>query len=41
MVVSRLLFADNTLIFCDSDKEHLEALSWAFMWFEVISGLKN
>ena len=23
-----------------SNKEHLEALSWAFMWFEVISGLK-
>ena len=41
MVVSHLLCVDNTLIFCDLDKEHLEALSWAFMWFEAISGLKN
>ena len=41
MVVSHLLFVDNTFIFCDLDKEHLEALSWAFMWFEAISGLKN
>ncbi|RVW80336.1 hypothetical protein CK203_039228 [Vitis vinifera] len=39
-VVSHLLFVDDTLISCDSNKEHLEALSWMFMWFEVISGLK-
>ena len=39
-VVSHLLFVNDTLIFCDSYKEHLEALSWAFMWFEAISGLK-
>ena len=40
MVVSHLPFANNTLIFCDLDKEHLEALSWAFMWFEAIFDLK-
>ena len=39
-VVSHLLFVDDTLISCDSNKEHLEVLSWMFMWFEVISGLK-
>ena len=40
MVVSLLLFVDDTLIFCDLDKEHFEVLSWAFMWFEAISSLK-
>ena len=39
-VVSHLLFSNDTLIFSDSNKEHLEALSWSFMWFEMISGLK-
>ena len=38
--VSHLLFPNDTLIFSDSNKEHLEALSWTFMWFEAISGLK-
>ena len=27
MVVSYLLFVDDTLIFCDSNEEHLESLS--------------
>ena len=40
MVVSHLLFGDDTLVFCDASKEHVEVLSWAFMWFEAISGLK-
>ena len=31
MVASHLLFVDDTVIFCDLDKEHLEALSRAFM----------
>ena len=38
--MSHLLFADDTLIFCDTDAEQLEYLSWTFMWFEAISGLK-
>lgn len=38
--VPHLLYFDDTLIFNDSNKEQLEALSWAFMWFEAISGLK-
>ena len=40
MDVSHLLFVDNTLIFCDASKENLEYLSWVFMWFEVLLGLK-
>ena len=40
VVVSHILFVDGTLVFCDASKEHVEVLSWTFMWFEVISGLK-
>ena len=28
--VSHLLFANDTLIFCDASKENLEYLCWAF-----------
>ena len=40
VVVSHILFVDGTLVFCDASKEHVEILSWTFMWFEVISWLK-
>ncbi|RVW27606.1 hypothetical protein CK203_099119 [Vitis vinifera] len=40
MIVSHLLFADDTLIFCDAEADQLRYLSWTFMWFEAISGLK-
>lgn len=40
MEVLHLLFANDTLILCDANKEHMECLSYAFMWFEAISGLK-
>lgn len=39
-VVLHPLFANNTLIFNDSNKEYFKALSWTFMWFEEIFGLK-
>ncbi|RVW96916.1 hypothetical protein CK203_032320 [Vitis vinifera] len=41
MEVSHFLFANDTLIFCDSNIQHLEYLSWAFTWLEAISGLKT
>ena len=40
LIVSHLLFADDTLIFCDVDAEQLQYLNWTFMWFEAILGLK-
>ena len=38
--MSHLLFANDTLVFYDASKEHVEVLSWAFMWFEIVFGLK-
>ena len=38
--ISHLLFVEETLILCDASKENLEYMSWIFMWFEAMSGLK-
>lgn len=35
-----LLLFDDTLIFCNTNSENLRYLSWVFLWFEAISGLK-
>ena len=40
MEVFHLLFANDTLILCDANKENIEYLNWVFMWFEAISRLK-
>ena len=39
LAISHLLYADDTLIFCEDDLEQLK-LSWILMWFEAMSGLK-
>ena len=39
-MVSHLIFADDTIIFCETRKEQLSALSWILAWFEVSSGLR-
>ena len=40
LVISHLLYADDTLIFFQANIEQLKYLSWILMWFEALSGLK-
>ena len=39
-LVSHLLFADDTLVFCDASQDPMAYLSWLLIWFEAISGLR-
>ena len=38
--ISDLLYADDTLLFCEADIDQLKFISWILMWFEAMSGLK-
>ena len=38
--ISHLLFADDTVVFCEAKKEHITHLSWILFWFEAASGLR-
>jgi len=41
MLVSHLLFADDTLIFCEPNAEQFRDLRCLLLCFEAVSGLKN
>ena len=40
LVISHLLYADDTIIFYEANSEQLMCLRWTLMWFEAFSGLK-
>jgi hypothetical protein len=40
LMISNLLFADDTLIFCDADLEQIGYLKCTLLCFEAVSGLK-
>ena len=40
ILISHLLFVDDTLVFCEESQDQLTYLSWLLMWFESCSGLK-
>ena len=40
MQISHLLFADDTLVFCEESLDQMTYLSWLLMWFEACLGLR-
>ncbi|RVW27814.1 putative mitochondrial protein [Vitis vinifera] len=38
--ITHLLFANDTLVFCEATTEQMSSLCWILMWFKAISGLK-
>ena len=40
MTLSHLLFADDTLVFCNDYEDQMVSLRWILLYFEALSGLK-
>ena len=39
MLVTHLLFADDTLVFCYSSRDQMMYLKWILLLFEALSGM--
>ena len=40
LIISLLLYANDTILFCDAKPEQLMYLGWILMWFEAFFGLR-
>ena len=40
LILSHLLYIDDTLLFCKASQDQLAHLGWILMWFKTLSGLK-
>ena len=40
LTVSHLLYADDTILFCEPKQDQMAYLNWLLMWFDSILGLK-
>ena len=40
MSIFHFLYADDTLLFCEANKDQLKFMSWILMWFEVLSSMR-
>ena len=40
ILISHLLFANDTLMFCEASQDQMTYLSWFLMWFEAYLGLR-
>ena len=37
-VIAHLFYVDDTLLFCEPNKDQIKFMSWTLMWFEAMSG---
>ncbi|RVW38193.1 LINE-1 reverse transcriptase-like [Vitis vinifera] len=40
ILILHLLFADDTLVFCEASQDQMTYLSWLLMWFQACSSLR-
>ena len=40
ILISHLLFVDDTLVFCEASQDQISYQSWLLMWFEACSSLR-